>query len=202
MNKLVVGYSGHSHSVIESCSSINDIKYYSEKCLKDNNPYNLKYIGDEMSDNFKGWGNKYEFILGVGDNKIRTEIGEKILLKDEILINIINPFSSVSINSKLGKGIFISKGVMINPSCQINNFVILNTGSIVEHHCNIEKGVHIAPGAVLCGNVHVGERSFIGANSVIKEGIQIGKEVIIGAGSVVLKDVPDNTTIYGNPAKI
>ncbi len=202
MSKLIVGYSGHSHSVIESCGNINDIKYYSEKYSKDNNPYNLKYIGDEMSDNFKGWGNNYEFILGMGDNKVRTEIGEKILLKEEILINIINPFSSVSSTSKLGKGIFISKGVIVNPSSQINNFVILNSGSIIEHHCKIDAGVHIAPGAVLCGNVIIGKRTFIGANSVIKEGVKIGDDVIVGAGSVVLNDIPNNITVHGNPVKI
>ncbi len=57
-------------------------------------------------------------------------------------------------------------------------------------------------GAVLCGNVFVGENSFIGAQSIVKEGVNIGKNVIVGAGAVVVKNVPDNTTVLGNPARL
>jgi putative colanic acid biosynthesis acetyltransferase WcaB len=42
----------------------------------------------------------------------------------------------------------------------------------------------------------------IGANSVIIGEILIGDNVIIGAGSVVIKDVPSNSVVAGNPAKI
>jgi len=33
-------------------------------------------------------------------------------------------------------------------------------------------------------------------------GITIGENAIVGAGSVVTKDVPANTNVVGNPAKI
>ena len=56
-------------------------------------------------------------------------------------------------------------------------------------------------GAVLAGSVKVGKSTFIGAGAVIKQGVNIGNNVIIGAGSVVLKDVPNNVTWAGVPAK-
>ena len=84
----------------------------------------------------------------------------------------------------------------------IEDDVIINTSASIDHECYIKKGSHIAPGAIILGNVEIGKNSLIGANSVIKEGIKIGNNVIIGAGSVVLNDVKDNSTIYGNPAKL
>jgi acetyltransferase-like isoleucine patch superfamily enzyme len=33
-------------------------------------------------------------------------------------------------------------------------------------------------------------------------GVTVGENAIVGAGSVVLKDVPDNTIVAGNPAKV
>jgi acetyltransferase-like isoleucine patch superfamily enzyme len=42
----------------------------------------------------------------------------------------------------------------------------------------------------------------IGANSVIVCGVNIGENSLVGAGSVVTKDVPPNSTVYGNPAKL
>ncbi|GAI16767.1 unnamed protein product [marine sediment metagenome] len=41
----------------------------------------------------------------------------------------------------------------------------------------------------------------IGNNATILP-VTIGENSVIGAGSVVTKDVPDNTTVIGNPAKI
>ncbi len=52
------------------------------------------------------------------------------------------------------------------------------------------------------GCIEVMNNVFIGSNSIILPNIKIGNNVIIGAGSVVTKDVPDNSVIAGNPAKI
>ena len=79
---------------------------------------------------------------------------------------------------------------------------IVNTASSIDHDCILEDFTFIGPNATLCGGVEIGECSFIGAGSVILPYIKIGKNCIIGAGSVVTKNIPDNSTAYGNPAKI
>ena len=48
----------------------------------------------------------------------------------------------------------------------------------------------------------IGKKTFIGARTFILPGVKVGDNVIIGACSVVTKDVPDNTTAVGNPAKV
>ncbi len=48
----------------------------------------------------------------------------------------------------------------------------------------------------------IGDNVSIGANVVIIGDIVIGNNVMIGAGSVVVKDIPDNSVVAGNPAKI
>lgn len=42
----------------------------------------------------------------------------------------------------------------------------------------------------------------VGTSSTIMAGITIGEGAIVGAGSVVTKNVPSNTIVAGNPAKI
>ena len=63
-------------------------------------------------------------------------------------------------------------------------------------------GVHICPGAHLAGEVSVGSRSWIGIGSSVIQQVHIGSDVIVGAGAVVLRDLPNNVTAAGVPARI
>lgn len=51
-------------------------------------------------------------------------------------------------------------------------------------------------------DTHIGKRCFIGARSIIMPGVNVGDCCIVGAGSIVTKDVPSNTAVAGNPARV
>lgn len=53
-----------------------------------------------------------------------------------------------------------------------------------------------------CAPIKVGDNVFIGCNVTILPNIKIGNNVIIAAGSIVTKDIPDNSVVGGNPAKV
>lgn len=55
---------------------------------------------------------------------------------------------------------------------------------------------------VICGNIEVGNNVMFGMQSLIMPGVKIGNNVIVGARAVVTKDIPDNSVVAGNPAKI
>ena len=50
--------------------------------------------------------------------------------------------------------------------------------------------------------IYIGNNSFIGARSILLPGTHIGDDCIIGAGAVVKGNVPNNSIVIGNPAKI
>ena len=199
---VLVGYSGHGMVVADAALAMGlDLNYYCEKNERTINPFDLKYAGFEGDEEYN-WTLEYDYILGIGDNRIRRKTGELIFGNNRKCLNVIHPSSIVSGLSRVGIGNFISSGVHLNALATVGDFCILNTGSVVEHECRLGNAVHIAPGAVLAGNVTVGDNTFIGANSVIKEGVTIGENVIIGAGTVVIKDIEDNKKIVGNPGRI
>lgn len=50
--------------------------------------------------------------------------------------------------------------------------------------------------------VLIGNNVWIGGSATILPGVTIGNNVTIGAGSVVTRDIPDNSVVVGNPARV
>lgn len=199
---ILLGYSGHAYVVLDAANEAGiAINHYADKKEASDNPFNLEYLGYEGNSDFMGWDEQYNFILGIGDNRIRAKLAALIKQKNKNLLKVIHPASKISQNVKIGDGTFLAPHVAVNVLSEIGEFVILNTGSIIEHECSIADGVHIAPGAVLAGNVNIGKRSFIGANAVIKEGVTVGDDVIVGAGATIIKNIPSGNKVVGNPGR-
>lgn len=201
---VIVGYSGHAFVAIEILNSASKrVIGYCENQEKKINPFELEYFGTEGSLSGFIALSHHDWFIGIGDNGVRKKIYNALITKG-LHQPTIAIHATVCLSSKveIQAGTMISAGVVVNALSEIGTGVIINTNATIEHECKIGDFVHIAPGAVLCGNVVVGEGSFVGANTVIKQGISVGKNVTIGAGSVVVKDIPDNSVVYGNPARL
>ena len=82
--------------------------------------------------------------------------------------------------------------------------VIIHPMAIIGSNCNISPGVTIgkANRGWTKGYPTIGDKVWIGTNSVIIGQIKIGSNVLIAPNSTVNFDVPDNSMVRGNPAKI
>lgn len=80
----------------------------------------------------------------------------------------------------------------------VGDNVTITNATILLHDASTK--IHL--GYTKCGRVDIGNRVFIGLNSVILPNVKIGNDVIVGAGAIVSKDIPDNSVVAGNPARI
>lgn len=62
-------------------------------------------------------------------------------------------------------------------------------------------GKNVKPGDITSKPI-IGDNVAIYANAVIAGEVKIGNNVSIGAGTVVMKDIPNNSLVYGNPCII
>jgi sugar O-acyltransferase (sialic acid O-acetyltransferase NeuD family) len=200
---IIIGYSGHSFVVCDALESAGvKIEGYCDNEEKKNNPFSLRYYGNENSALAREMLEKDDFFVSIGDNIIRGKVTGSISERLEKVPGIvIHSTAWVSPKANISSGVFVSANAVINALAKLDKGVIANTGCVIEHECSIGEFAHICPGTVLAGNVTVGAYSFIGANAVVKQGVKIGRNVIVGAGAVVVADIPDNVCVVGNPAR-
>ncbi len=202
MKKInLLGYSGHAYVVADAILASQEIinGYYDTE--ESNNPYQIKYLGDEKGMNQFDNEEELYYFPSVGSNNVRKKMVQFIESNNLKQTIISHPLAKISPLAQVEKSVFIGVGAIINTLSHIKKGTIINSGAIIEHECIVGEFCHIAPGTVLTGNITIDNGTFIGANSIIIPGKKIGKNVIIGAGSVVINDIPDNEVWVGNPAR-
>lgn len=141
----------------------------------------------------------YEYIIAIGNNKIRKKISERY--SNIRYYTAVHPTAVIGSEVVIGEGTVVMANAVVNSCSNIGVHCIINTGSIVEHDNIIGNYVHISPNATLCGEVKIGSCSWIGAGSKVKQGLSIGENSIVGLGSVVLKNITSNFIAVGVPAR-
>ncbi len=111
------------------------------------------------------------------------------------------PDSYVSVSARIGIGSIVQRGVKIMPRAKIGLGCKLNIDAVVHHDCVVGDYSTVAPGARLLGSVQVGRGVFIGAGALVLPHVKIGSGAVVGAGAVVVKDVTENETVAGVPAR-
>lgn len=142
-------------------------------------------------------------------------LGEDVRIYHPDLVNLYG--CRIGDNCKIGAFVEIRKDVVIGRNVKIQAFVFIPEG------VTIEDGVFLGPHVCFTNDKHprsvgpdgelltdedweqvptrVKQGASIGANATILCGVTIGRGAMVGAGAVVTRDVPDEATVVGVPAR-
>lgn len=139
--------------------------------------------------------------------------------KDVKLSKFINLYGCViGDNTKIGAFVEIQKNAAVGKNCKISSHTFICEGVTIEDdvfighsvtfindsypratardgHLQTEADWTVEPTLVKKG-------ASIGSGTTILANVTIGEKAIVGAGSVVTRDVPAESIVAGNPAKI
>lgn len=205
---LIIGAKGFAKEVLEVCHQNNELQnlvFYDDvnsdmgDLLYNQFPV-LKNI-DQAKDYFENTDNR--FTIGIGNPQLRKMLYEKFSAIGGIFQSRIASSSIIGhYGNFIGEGCNIMQKVILTNDIVLGKGVIVNQLSSIGHDVIIGDFVEVCPSVSISGNCVIGEYSFIGTGATILPKVNVGKNVIIGAGSVVTKDIPDNCTAVGIPAKI
>ncbi len=104
--------------------------------------------------------------------------------------------------NKIGEGTIICQGNILTTNIKIGKHVLLNLGCTIGHDAIIGDFCSLMPRVNLAGHADISKGVYLGTNATVLQNIKVGKNSIVGAGAVVIKDIPDNCTAVGLPAKV
>jgi len=201
---FIVGTGGHAKVVIELFRAEGR---YQIAGLIDNDPASRSLLGiqvigtDSDFERLHARGMDKAFVA-IGDNKTRLKIGHELERLGFDIVNAISPTAVISPTTRLGHGIAIMAGVIINAETRIDDYAVINTRASIDHDGSIGAGAHIGPGVTLAGNVKVGALAFLGVGTHVIPTVSIGEGAIIGAGSCVVRSIPPRALARGVPARV
>ncbi len=127
-------------------------------------------------------------------------IGKKV---DDSFI-LIPPFYTAC-----GVDISVGRNVFVNQNCTFYDLGGLDIADDVMIGPNVSiitTGHPLEPSqrraAVIAKPIAIEKNVWIAANATIIGGVTVGENSVVAAGSVVTKDVPPNTLVGGNPARV
>ena len=121
-------------------------------------------------------------------------------------------------NSKIGTFVEIQKGAVIGNNCKVSSHtficegVTIEDGVFVGHNVTFindryprstsEGGELQTEDDWVCVPTLIKQGASIGSSATLLCGVTVGENAIVGAGSIVTKDVPANSVVAGNPARV
>jgi sugar O-acyltransferase (sialic acid O-acetyltransferase NeuD family) len=209
MREIVLwGASGHARVLAEFLGALD----YAVVALVDNDPALTSFLpgvpllhGEAALREWRGAhaGDLFALVaIGGARGSERLALQHALSVAGYTIPTAVHPRAFVAADAELGAGTHVLALAAVAAAARLGAGCIVNTSASVDHECRLDDGVHIGPGATLAGNVTVGRNAFIGTGAAVIPNVTIGAGAIVGAGSVVVRDVPANTIVYGNPARV
>ena len=189
MKLALFGYGGHAREA--ACQIEQEVTFFVDD----------KYANDVAKPISEFNPEEYMMIVAVADSKDRADIVAK-LPKETKYFTFIHPSAHImDDNIQVGVGSFIGANSILTTNIKLGNHTLLNRGNHIGHDSVAGDFFSMMPNAVVGGNVTLGDNVYLGSCSNIREKINITSDVLIGMNAAVVKDITENGTYVGVPAK-
>ena len=142
------------------------------------------------------------YAIGYRDFAARARLFDELRGRGVSFVGIHHPTAQVHRSAKLGPGVHLFPGVIVDMDVKIDRNAVLNTGTILAHHAEVGAHSYFGPGVRVAGFTRIGESCFVGIGACVIEKLDIGEGCVVAAGAVVCENAPPRSLLAGVPAVV
>lgn len=185
-------------------SGMYDVIGYFDDYVNNGNMIKGKPVLGNISDSENFYNERMydQLFIAIGYKHARFKQSLFLSLRDKIpFATIVVSPTYIDITSKIGENVLICPGCILGENSIIDDNVKLSPNVNVSHDSHVGMGTYCSPSVSIAGCTTVGQCCFLGIGSTIVDGIQICDDVTIGAQTLVLRDITEEGTYIGVPAR-
>ncbi len=146
----------------------------------------------------------HEVLVCAGSGAARRALVERLTLAgvpEPRWATLIHPSASVAAGCSVGAGSIVLAGVVMTADVQVGRHVVLMPQVTLTHDDRVEDFATLCAGVTVGGGVRVGSGAYLGMSASVRNGVRVGRDAVLGMGAALVRDLPDEQTWVGVPAR-
>jgi sugar O-acyltransferase (sialic acid O-acetyltransferase NeuD family) len=145
-----------------------------------------------------------ELVICAGRGTVRQRLADRLAAQGVgagRYATVIHPSVAVADDVSIGAGSVVLGGVVMTATVTLGRHTAVMPHVTLTHDDVVDEFATLCAGVALGGNVRVGARAYLGMRACVRENLSVGADAVVGMGAAVVRDVPEQQTWAGVPAR-
>ncbi len=142
------------------------------------------------------------FVLAIGNMDARRRVITALSRRGATFLTLVHPLALVAPTAVLQPGVLVYPFACVSNNAQLAMGVKLNYYASVGHDTRLGECCLLAPYATVNGFGFLEDEVYMSTHSTVAPQVRIGTRSKISANSAAMKDVPENSLVFGVPGRV